>query len=97
MNALDILVDEFPGEEAWLSFVEVFKPAWENLMDKDHFVHEIGDEDIAIVLSARMGDDAITWVRKPIEALDQKSVLQSLAAGSFGETAVKKLIMRMPI
>jgi hypothetical protein len=97
MNALDVLVDEFPGEEAWSSFVEVFRLAWENVSDKDHFIREIGDADIAIVLNARMGHEAITWVKQPIGALEQKSVLQVLKAGPPGETAVKSLIMRMPV
>ena len=97
MNAIDVLIDECPGEEAWSSFVEVFRSAWENVSDKDNLVREIGDEDIAIVLNARMGYDAIAWVKQSIGALEQKSVLQVLKAGPSGKTAVKSLIMRMPV
>ncbi|MEI9905515.1 MAG: hypothetical protein WDN06_17400 [Asticcacaulis sp.] len=67
------------------------------MSDKDYLVREIGNEDIAIVLNARMGYDAIAWVKQPIGALEQKSVLQVLKAGPSGETAVKSLIMRMPV
>jgi hypothetical protein len=97
MDALDVLAEEFPGDEAWSSFVEVFRPAWENVSDKDHLVQSIGDEDIAIVLSAKIGYDAIAWVKQPIGALDDKSVIQVLKSGSSGELAVKNLIMRMPV
>ena len=97
MNAIKVLADEFPGTEAWSSFVDVFRPAWENVSDKERFVHEIGNEDIAIVLSSTMGHEAIMWTRQAIGALDQKSVFQVLETGLSGELAVKSLIMRMPM
>jgi len=97
MNEVEVLIDEFPGDEAWLSFVQVFRPVWENVSDKERLVREIGNEDIAIVLNATMGHDAIEWIKQPIGALDQQSVLQVLKNSSHGEMAVKSLIMRMPM
>ena len=97
MSAIDILIDEFPGNDEWLQFVEVFRPSWEHVSDQQWLSKEIGNEEIAIVLNARMGNDAVAWMKQPIGALGNRSARDVLQNHSSGELAVKGLIMRMPM
>ncbi len=97
MNVINTLIQEFPGEAAWSSFLEVFRPTWDEVEDKDYLVNEIGNEEVAIVLNAKLGSSAVDWAKQPIEAPNQKSVAQIIKDGHSGEIAVKHLIMRMPI
>lgn len=96
MSSLEVLVEEFPGDKAWSDFLAAFKPSWENAQDKELFVQEIGNEDIAVVLHAMLGCDAISWMKQPIGALDGQSAHQVLRTHSAGEMVVKSLMMRMP-
>lgn len=97
MSAIDILIDEFPGNDQWLQFVDVFREAWEHVSDQRRFAKAIGNEEIAIVLNARMGKDAIAWVKQTIGALGNRSAQDVLRHHPAGEIAVKGLIMRMPM
>lgn len=97
MSSLEVLIGEFPGDKAWSDFVAVFKRSWENVKDKEVFVQEIGSEDIAVVLHAVLGSDAISWMQQPISALSGQSAHQILRTHPAGERAVKSLVMRMPI
>ncbi len=97
MSAIDILIDEFPGNNQWLQFVDVFREAWKQVSDQPRFAREIGNEEIAIVLNARMGHDAIAWMKQPIGALGNRSAQAVLRDHPSGEIAVKGLIMRMPM
>jgi uncharacterized protein (DUF2384 family) len=97
MGAIDVLIQEFPGEDQWLEYVEVFRKVSNTLSDQSRLVGEVGNEEIAIVLNARMGQDAYTWIKQPIGALDNRSVQDVLSSHPYGEIAVKGLIMRTPI
>jgi hypothetical protein len=97
MSSIETLIDEFPGDAAWAKFVSVFKASWDGFKGKEKFADEIGHEEIAVALHAKMGTAAINWMQQPIGALDKKSVRQVLADCSSGETAIKSLIMRMPV
>lgn len=96
MNAIDVLRDEYPGDLAWKRFVEVFRPAWESFKDRDDCAQEIGDEEIAIVLTASMGGHAMTWFRRPCGPLGSRSPSDVLLSENRGKNIVRTLLMRMP-
>ena len=97
MSAIDILIDEFPGENTWLKFLSVFNTSWADFKDNEKFAKQIGNEEIAVVLHAKMGTAAIQWMQQPIGALDRQSARQVLTTHPLGEMAIKSLIMRMPV
>ncbi len=97
MSAIEVLVDEFPGNDEWLRFVQVFRPSWQHVCDQRWLSEEIGNEEIAIVLNAQMGNDALAWMKQPIGALGNRSAHDILHNHSSGELAIKALIMRMPM
>jgi hypothetical protein len=96
MSRLDILRQEYPGDEAWEHFFDVFRRAWLERPDQAEFLSAIGDEQIAIVLAVSMGDRAIKWSSNPIGALDGRSPADVLANEPAGSRIVRTLLMRMP-
>lgn len=97
MAAIPILIEEFPGEAAWQRFVDVFRSGWIEVADKPAWLAATGDEEIAIVLSVSMGEKALTWLDRPVGALDKLAPQTVLDTVPAGVTAVKSLLMRMPL
>ena len=73
MSDLDVLITEYPGDEAWRNFVNVFQPAWAARADKDKLISIIGNTDLAIVLAAALDEKAASWFDRPIGALKGRS------------------------
>jgi hypothetical protein len=96
MDRLNVLRDEYPGDDAWRRFVDVFRPAWVERPDKGKVVSAIGDEEFAIVLVDSMGDRAIEWFSTPIGALDKRTPSDVLSNEPSGRTIIRTLLMRMP-
>jgi hypothetical protein len=96
MSSLDVLRDEYPGEAAWQRLVAVFRPSWVGQQHKDELRALVGDEDIAIVLTAEMGEAVRDWLDSPCKAFSGKTPANVLKSEPFGAVIVKSLIMRMP-
>jgi hypothetical protein len=96
MSTIDVLRDEYPGDDAWHRFVSVFRPAWEKLTDKDHYRSKFIDEEISIVLAVTMGGRADEWFNKPIGALGKRAPLDVMKSEPSGAKIIRSLLMRMP-
>ena len=96
MSAINILRDEYPGDDAWQKFVAVFRPAWDSLQDKDSYRSSLNDEEIAIVLAASMGEHAPHWFNKPCGALNKRAPIDVLKNEPAGINVIRTLLMRMP-
>lgn len=97
MSAVESLVRGYRGDSAWEAFKGACKPAWSTDTERYHYLNHIPNEELAQVLSARMGETAIDWFDQPIGALDKRSASDVLASGHEGITALRSLLMRMPI
>ena len=96
MSVLDVLRDEYPGDDAWRKFVDVFRSDWTRREDKEFYISKFGDEEIAIVLSASLGLDAINWSDRPIGALGKRAPINVLTSDPSGTRIIRTLLMRMP-
>lgn len=96
MDAIEVLRDEYPGEQAWRRFVEVFLPEWERWPDKQLAQARLVDEEIAAVLTSYLGPSAYAWFEKPIGALAMRSPLDVLNNDADGLAIIRSLLMRMP-
>ena len=96
MSSLDVLRDEYPGEAAWQRLVAVFRPAWGGWQHNDELRVLLGDEDIAIVLTAEMGEEVRDWLDSPCRAFNGKTPADVFKSEPFGAVILKSLIMRMP-
>lgn len=96
MNQRNILSDEYPGDAAWRRFVTAFCGAFEVRQDQSACLAGISDQEIAVVLAARMGAQGINWMQDPCRALDDKTPREVLESGESGKKAVRTLLMRMP-
>jgi len=92
---LEILRDEYPGDEAWKNYVDCFRPDWEARQDQAQLREKL-PEDLAIVLSWHFGDRAWRWYTQPVPALGGKTP-QSVHSGPSGETTLRNCIMRIPV
>ncbi|MBJ7314382.1 antitoxin Xre/MbcA/ParS toxin-binding domain-containing protein [Rugamonas sp. CCM 8940] len=96
MSAIDVLRDEYPGDDAWQRFVEVFRPAWGLWQEKDLYTSRLGDEEVAIVLTASLGVHAVDWFNNPCGALDTHVPIDVLRSSPSGMQIIRSLLMRMP-
>jgi hypothetical protein len=96
MNAITVLCDEYPGDSAWGRFVDIYRPTWHLCKDKGLYISKIGDEEIAIVLSASMGEHAISWFDKACGALDKRAPSDVMSNEILGSRILRTLLMRMP-
>lgn len=95
MNSIDILRNEYPGDQAWQAFVDVFRPAWKLRQDGDLYRLNIGDEEIAIVLTALMGARASDWFVNPCAALGRRAPCDVLRNEHSGLKVIRSFLMRM--
>jgi hypothetical protein len=96
MSAIDILRAEYPGDEAWSRFVDVFRPAWDEARNTYSSFAELGNEEIAIVLSATLGSEAVPWCSRPCGALGRRTPSDVLKTEAHGLVILRTLLMRMP-
>lgn len=96
MSAIDVLRNEYPGDEAWHRFVMVFRPHWVTWQDKDSYLAKFGDEEIAVVLTASMGTYSIDWFDKPCGALGKRTPADVARNEVLGNVILRTLLMRMP-
>lgn len=96
MRSIDVLKNEYLGDALWGQFVAIFRPAWNNWPDKNMYITKLVYEDIAIVLTAEMGQGALLWFDTPVIALEQQSPRQILNLESNGLIILRSMIMRMP-
>lgn len=96
MSAIDILRTEYPGDEAWSYFVNIFRPAWTAAGHSFSSFVELGDEEVAIVLTATLGVNAVSWFLRPCGALGRKTPSEVLNMEPQGLLALRTLLMRMP-
>jgi len=92
---LEILRDEYPGDEAWKKYVDCFRPDWEARQDQAQLREKL-PEDLAIVLSWHFGDRAWRRHTQPVPTLGGKTP-QSVHSGPSGETILRTCIMRIPV
>lgn len=96
MSAIDVLRNEYPGDEAWKQFVAVSRPTWDLWHDKKLHSSILGNEEIAIVLTASMGEQAVDWFARPIGALGKRAPSDVLKNELMGINIIRTLLMRMP-
>jgi hypothetical protein len=96
MANIKYLLDEYPGNEAWSNFVACFLVEWQSFEKKEKLVSRL-DEDIAIVLSYFVGDNWLSWLESKVPALDGATPAEVMAKYPDGKTAIRSLLMRMPV
>lgn len=96
MNTIDVLREEYPGDDAWQRFVDVFRPAWKDWLEKSLYLTDLGDDEIAVVLTATMGYRSKDWFNQPCKALEGRAPSDVLQNELFGKQIVRHLLMRMP-
>ena len=97
MNAITVLCDEYPGDEAWKRFVAAFESEWKKRQDQHLYLAVIPDEEFAIVLSWSMGRDSVNWFMQPCEALSKRTPKDIFENESSGRRILRTLLMRMAV
>lgn len=96
MSSINVLRDEYPGNGAWGEFVDVFRPAWNDITDQASYLSVIADEEIALVLAVSMGRRALDWFNLPCRALGGEIPSNVLSKHRSGLQILRSLLMRMP-
>jgi hypothetical protein len=87
----------YPGDAAWSNYVGVMSEAWPACGFQQSLLAELGGlTDIAQVVYALVGDDALRWIHSPAPALDGLSPLECLANADLARR-LRSMLMRMPI
>ena len=94
MASLDALQNEYPGDDAWTRFAASLRPFSDTLITA-RLVPMVGDEQLASVLSAQVGD-GVRWLSAALPALDGKTPALVLHEHPLGLKILKTLMMRMP-
>jgi hypothetical protein len=97
MNAISTLATEYPGDSAWKAFVSVFDGLWTANSDKEKYLGTIENEEIALVLAARLGEDALRWFSSPCNALQGRTPDDVFRNEPRGVQILRTLLMRMPM
>ena len=97
MSEFDVMIEEYPGDTRWQEFVAVFRSEWDAQTDskKAFFRSTIGDDETAIVLASKMGDQALDWWSKPWGVLRQRSAVDIMKNERHGLKIIKSVLMRM--
>ena len=93
---VSVLVREYSGDLAWKSYVDVLRPQWENVARKKYFIEQFGDEELAIVLAAALGDQSVTWFNTKCKALSDRIPGDVLKSEELGMRALRSFLMRFP-
>ena len=90
-SSLDILRDEYPGDEAWTDFAACYRPA------DDEPTLDLKDASLAATLVGRMGyEQAAVWLDSPVPALDGMTPRAVIASFADGNQILRHVVMRMP-
>jgi uncharacterized protein (DUF2384 family) len=81
VKSVDLLIVEYPGDDAWDRFVTATDAA---------------DDEIDSVARVMLGTDAQQWLQTPLGALDGRSPSDVSVAEAQGRTAIRSLMMRLP-
>lgn len=95
MGSIRIMREEYPGDAAWNRFVAVFRSSWEICTDKEFYLCNFKDEELALVLAGDMGSQSIEWFSTPIRALENRSPADVLENEMSGLQILRSLLMRM--
>jgi hypothetical protein len=96
MNVIDVLRNEYPGDDAWRAFVDVFRSPWADWQEKNLYSKELGDEEIAMVLATSMGARSKDWFNQPCKALGGRVPSDVFENEPLGKIIIRNLVMRMP-
>lgn len=92
----NVLEEVYPGDAAWQHFAAVFAGEWHKCAFKEELVFQLsGNEDIAMVIYASIGDNAMAWLSHPVPALDQLSPFECMQNPRLIQR-LKCMLMRMP-
>lgn len=93
MSGLDVLVREYPGDQAWQDYVD----AWKDMgASPDPDVAKlVGDDGLALVLDAHFDDYALRWLEDRPPVLDGQQPLDVLR-GADGMKIMRTVLMRFP-
>lgn len=94
-DILQILRDEYPGEEAWKNYVDAFREEWDARQDQALLLAKF-PEDLAIPLAWHFGDRAWDWYTHAIPALGNRTP-RSVHRGADGDVILRSAIMRIPV
>ena len=95
MNAPVRLEQYYPGDEAWDRFVAAAPRGFENFGDSKTLQLALGgDTEMAAVVYAIVGDDAVDWALGPKEMLDGLSPAACLSDAPF-RRRLRTMLMRM--
>jgi hypothetical protein len=98
IDAHETLRREYPGDEAWASFVAAFKPASAEYRRAQASALIPADVEMAETLIAILGHDpALDWIDRPIDTLDGRSPADVMANDPDGIRIVRHVLMRLPI
>lgn len=97
MSEIIELKNGYPGDIAWKKFVAVHRPAWAAWEEKALYIEALGDEEFAIVLTAKVRKEALDWFKRPIGALDKRSAFDVMHSEKAGKTIIRSLLMRLPL
>jgi len=97
MSSLSVLLREYPGDEAWRDFIEIFRSTSPNLEDVGFYPAQCPDDEIAVVVMALLDENAAEWFVKPIGTLDNRSAEDVLKNEPNGTQIIRHLLMRLPI
>lgn len=98
MPTLDVLRDEYPGDDAWYKYAAVFRPSTIDADGKAVVQMVPQDESLAEALIGLFGPkEAAHWLRKPNDVLDGRSPNDVIMTFHDGYRIVRHAIMRIPI
>jgi hypothetical protein len=87
----------YPGDTAWSNFVSVFDVDWPTCRFQESLIENLcGQTDIAKVVFALTGDEAVRWIHTPAPALDGLSAADCVASPRLVRR-LRSMLMRMPI
>lgn len=98
MAKLDVLLAEYPGDDAWAAFAAIFRPDLGGT--ERHALRALSphDGDISETVAGIFGQEATAeWLEQPIPALDGQSPVGVIASRPDGYKIVRHALMRMPV
>jgi hypothetical protein len=97
MDAISILKNEYPGDEAWVNYLSVFADNLDAQDDKSQYLAVIPDKQLAAILAVKMGKNATIWFSSPCPALEKRTPKDVFENEPMGGRVLRTLLMRMPI
>jgi len=86
----------YPGDDDWNEYVIHFNDDWNESDIQLRLLNKLGNQqDLAKVISGKVGAEALNWVSKNIPALDGLTPIECLADDALVKR-LKTALMRMP-